>query len=205
MPKAKRARSSPGAASSSTAAAPPAVTPDTAADFIDALTSAQQKALQLDLFRRLYAVDPSSAAEAVNNVRFSAATQGEQNRRLGGKWLLKSVETEETIGEAEFAIREAPPPGKKTGGAIVLRSFYCEDDAGDELWANDCGVWGCSENEEVLEFETEHSVCKNKFKGSLRVYWNDACFHGEFDASDPDPYGYEDSYGVSAAFTLQRA
>ncbi len=87
----------------------------------------------------------------------------------------------------------------------MLKSICCEDDTGDELWGKGCSFWGCSDNEEVLDFETEHRVCKNEFKGTLQVYWDDDCFHGIFDASDPDPYGYDDSYSVYADFTLQRA
>ena len=170
---------------------------------MEALTSAQQKALMEDLYHRLHEENPSSAAAALDKVTTSTKTQVERNKALAGKWRLISDANEQSIGRVEFAVLDEPPLGKTAGGSIKLMDFCCKDDEGDELYSNHFCCWGVSDNEEILEFTTEHSVCNNEFKGTLTVHWDGDCFHGEFDASDSDGYG--DDYSCSAEFTLQRA
>ena len=199
MPKRARGTSS-GAASSSETAQPPVA----AVEITEGLTSAQHTDLLQDLYRRLHAVDPSSAAEAVAKVRASTDTQVEKNHSLAGAWLLISNETKKPVGHVEFAIDKTPPPGRKTGGSIALKSFCCNDDQGDELMAENFVFYGCPDNEDVLEFETEHRVCNSEFKGTLRVYSSGRDgFHGDFEADDYDG-GDDDYYSCSAEFTLQR-
>ena len=167
---------------------------------MEGLTSAQQKALMEDLYYRLNEENASSAAAALVKATNSTQTRVERNKTLAGDGGSFPMQTK-ARWQCGICCPAATATRQDGRRQHRLKDFCCKDDVGDYLWSNDC-YWRVSDDEEVLGYSGHRSPSQFSM---LTVQWGGDCFHGEFDANDPDPDGYDDGYCCSAAFTLQRA
>ena len=182
-------------------AAPTAPTID---ELINALTPTQQTAMLKDVYHRLLLTDTNSAHEAVSTMQSCMAQQAAKNCSLAGHWLMiADDDDQQSVGRVEFAVRNAPPPGRRRGSTVVLKSFCCHGEDGEEFITTSEAF--CGDHHEELVFVTKHTVGTLCLMGELRISGvDDAGFHGQFATLDDGLDGVEDPPGICVDITLER-
>ena len=172
-------------------------------ELIDALTPTQQTAMLKDVCHRLLLADTNSAHEAVTTMQVRMAQQAAKNCSLTGRWLMIADDDQQSVGSVEFAVRNAPPPGRRRGSTVVLKSFCCRGEDGEEFITTSEAF--CGDHHEELVFETKHTIGPLCLMGELRISGvDDTGFHGQFSTLDDGLDGVEDPPGICVDITLER-